>query len=99
MGQTYLLQNQLGNTITLLDYIQNISMKSHPNNRAKVPVFFLLSHTGKVDVGVVEQKNLHFTTVVGINDTSTGIDEVLRGKARAGGNTAIYSETNIHALA
>lgn len=76
MGQTYLLQNQLGNTITLLDYIQHISMKSHPSNRAKDPGVFL-SHTGKVDVGVVEQKNLYLTTVVGINDTSTGIDEVL----------------------
>jgi hypothetical protein len=41
---------------------------------------------------VVEQKNLHLATVIGINDTGAGIDEVLRGKARAGGNAAIYPQ-------
>ena len=34
-----------------------------------------------VGLGVVEQKYLDLATVIGINHTSTSVDEVLRGKA------------------
>lgn len=35
----------------------------------------------KVGLSVVEQENLDFAAVVGIDDTGASVDEVLRGKA------------------
>lgn len=49
------LQNQLRNTIALLDVKARLSM--------------------------VEQQNLDFAAIIGVDDTSAGIDKVLRGEA------------------
>lgn len=48
--------------------------------------------TREVNIGVVKQQNLHFTTVIGVDNTSTGINEVLRGETATRSNTAIYAE-------
>ena len=45
---------------------------------------------GEIDLGVVEQENLHLTTVIGVNDSSASVDEVLRGEAAAGRDAAVY---------
>jgi len=45
--------------------------------------------TGKIDVGVVEQKHLHLTTVVSIDDTGTGVNEVLRSETATRSHAAI----------
>lgn len=39
---------------------------------------------------MIEQEDLHLTTVIGIDNTGTGIDEMFRSEATARGNTAIY---------
>lgn len=39
---------------------------------------------------MVEEENLDGSAVVCVDDTGTGIDEVLGGEARAGSNSAVY---------
>lgn len=34
-------------------------------------------HTSEIDVREVKKQNLHLPTVVGVDNTSTGVDEVL----------------------
>ena len=63
MAGTHPLQNQLGNTITRLDW--------------------------EIDVRVIEQEHLDLSAVVGINDTSTSVDEVLSSKTTTGSNAAV----------
>lgn len=40
---------------------------------------------------MVEQQHLHLTTVVGIDNTGTSVDKVLRGQTTPGSDTAIYT--------
>lgn len=39
---------------------------------------------------MVEQQHLHLTTVIRINNTSTGINKMLRGETTAGSDTTVY---------
>jgi hypothetical protein len=43
----------------------------------------------EVLLAMVEEKYLYLATVVGINDTCAGVDEVLRSETRSGRNTAV----------
>jgi len=43
----------------------------------------------EVLLAMVEEKYLYLATVVGINDTCAGVDEVLRSEAGSGRNTAV----------
>ena len=43
----------------------------------------------KVGLGMVKQENLDLAAVVGVNDTSAGVDKVLRSEARSGSNAAV----------
>lgn len=39
--------------------------------------------TREINIRMVEKQHLHFTPIIGINDTGTSINEMLRGKTAA----------------
>lgn len=45
--------------------------------------------TFEVEMGVIEEENLNLASVVGVDDASAGIDEVLGCKPAARGYTSI----------
>jgi len=47
----------------------------------------LLDH--KVGLGVVKQQHFNLTSVIRIDNTRAGVNEVLCGETRAGSNTSI----------
>lgn len=77
-----------GTPDALLEFLDfhNFGVPDALNNELGDAIAFL--HL-EVLLPVVEEKYLYLTTVVCINDTCSSIDEVFRGKARSGCNTAV----------
>ena len=46
----------------------------------------------KVRVGMVEEKDLDLAAVISVDDAGTGVDKMLRGETRSGGDSAVYSK-------
>lgn len=47
----------------------------------------------EIHIRVIKQKNLDLSPVVCIDDARASINEVLRGEAGAGGDSAVYATT------
>ena len=75
--------NTLLQLLDLLDFGGDDALQHQLGN--PVSLFHLV-----IRVGMVEEQDLDLAAVIGVDDTRTGVDKVLGGKARSGRNPAVY---------
>ena len=75
------------NTLLQLLHLNNFRIPDSLNDKLSDAISLL--HL-EVLLAVIEEKNLYLATVVGIDNTSPGIDEILGRKAGSRSNSAIF---------
>lgn len=78
-----------GTTNTLLQLLDLLDLGGDDSLQHQLGNPVALLHL-VVRVGMVEEQDLDLSAVISVDDARAGVDEVLGGEARSGGNSAVY---------